>query len=112
MNSIAGLKELLQKEKDKVKNKCDELEQLQKMNHRLSRENDRLKRNAEDSEAKDDMLSLLRTPKWAKNEYVEQKPAKYVFKCKDGDIQIPEYGLLRTEFYNQGGIIPRAGYMF
>ena len=102
MNSIAGLKELLQKEKDKVRIKCME----------LSRVNDQLKQNAEDSNAKDEMISLLRTPKWAKNQYIEQKPAKYVFKCKDGDIQIPEYGLLRTEFYNQGGIIPRAGYMY
>ena len=61
-----------------------------------------LKRKAsEDLKAKDDMLLFLRPPKFAKNEYCEQKPAKYVFKCMDGEIQIPEYGLLRTDFYYQ-----------
>ena len=60
----------------------------------------RLRRKAsEDLKAKDALLSLLRPPKFAKNEYLEQTPAKYVFKCMDGDIQIPEYGILRTEFY-------------
>ena len=52
-------------------------------------------------EDKDEMISLLLPPKSAKNEYIEQQPAKYVFKCMDGDIQIPEYGILRTEFYYQ-----------
>ena len=50
-------------------------------------------------EAKDEMISLLLPPKSAKNEYIEQQPAKYVFKCMDGDIQIPEYGIFRTDFY-------------
>ena len=54
---------------------------------------------SEDLKAKDALLTLLRPPKFAKNEYLEQKPAKYIFKCMDGDIQIPEYGILRTEFY-------------
>ena len=57
-----------------------------------------LKRNAEE---KDDMIEFLRPPKIAKNEYLEQKLSKFVFKCSDGDIQIPEYGLLRTDFYYQ-----------
>ena len=48
-----------------------------------------------------EMIAFLRPPKSAKNDYLEQKPAKYVFKCMDGDIQIPEYGILRTEFYYQ-----------
>ena len=52
-------------------------------------------------EDKDEIISLLLPPKSAKNEYIEQQPAKYVFKCMDGDIQIPEYGILRTEFYYQ-----------
>ena len=105
MTTIAGLKDQLQKEKEKLKSKCDELADLQEQKNKLSSKCDDLKRKLEDFEAKDEMISLLRTPKWAKNEYVEQKPAKYIFKCKDGDIQIPEYGLLRTDFYNQGGII-------
>lgn len=52
-------------------------------------------------EDKNEIISLLLPPKSAKNEYIEQRPAKYVFKCMDGEIQIPEYGLLRTEFYYQ-----------
>ena len=52
--------------------------------------------------AKDEMLL---PPKSIKNEYLEQTQAKFVFKCKDGDIQIPEYGILRTEFYYQVGIV-------
>ena len=48
-----------------------------------------------------EIIAFLLPPKSAKNDYVEQKPAKYVFKCMDGDIQIPEYGILRTEFYYQ-----------
>ena len=44
-------------------------------------------------------LSYLIPPKSAKNDYMEQKPAKYVFKCMDGDIQIPDYGIFRTDFY-------------
>ena len=60
------------------------------------------KRKAEEAfKAKDEMVAFLLPPKSAKNDYVEQKPAKYVFKCMDGDIQIPEYGILRTEFYYQ-----------
>ena len=59
---------------------------------------------SEDSEAKDEMLLLLRPPKYAKNEYLEQKPAKYVFRCRDGDIQIPEYGMLRSDFYHEAWI--------
>ena len=60
-----------------------------------------LKRSASD---KDDIISFLRPPKMAKDEYTMQTPAKFVFKCRDGDIQIPEYGLLRTDFYYQGRI--------
>ena len=57
-----------------------------------------LKRKAAE---KDDIISYLMPPKSAKNDYIEQKPAKYVFKCMDGDIQIPEYGIFRTDFYNK-----------
>ena len=60
-----------------------------------------LKRSASD---KDDMISFLRQAnksKMAKFEYIEQTPAKFVFQCWDGDIQIPEYGLLRSDFYYQ-----------
>ena len=57
-----------------------------------------LKRSASD---KDDIISFLRPPKMAKDEYTMQTPAKFVFKCRDGDIQIPEYGLLQTDFYYQ-----------
>ena len=53
---------------------------------------------------KDEMLALLQPPKSIKNEYVEQKPAKYVFKCMDGEIHVPEYGISRTEFYYQDQI--------
>ena len=60
------------------------------------------KRKASETiKAQEEMIAFLRPPKSAKNDYVEQKPAKYVFKCMDGDIQIPEYGILRTEFYYQ-----------
>ena len=62
------------------------------------------KRKAEAIEDKDEMIALLQPPKSARNEYVEQKPAKYVFKCMDGDIQIPEYGILRTDFYYKGWV--------
>ena len=57
-----------------------------------------LKRSAEE---KDEMILFLRPPKMAKNEYMEQTPAKFCFQCSDGEIQIPEYGLLRTDFYYQ-----------
>ena len=61
-----------------------------------------LKRKAdealEDLRAKEEVMSYLNPPKCAKNDYMERKPAKYVFKCMDGDIQIPAYGL-RTDFY-------------
>ena len=65
------------------------------------------KRKASEVEqaAKAEMIALLLPPKSIKSEYVEQIPGKYVFKCKDGDIQIPEYGILRTEFYYQDGIL-------
>ena len=53
---------------------------------------------------KDDMIALLLPPESIKNEYVEQEPAKYIFKCMDGDIHVPEYGILRTEFYYQDPI--------
>ena len=56
-------------------------------------------------QAKDEMIAFLLPPKSAKNDYLEQKPAKYVFQCLDGDIQIPEYGILRTEFYYQVRVI-------
>ena len=55
-----------------------------------------LKRKAAE---KEDIISYLIPPKSAKNDYMEQKPAKYVFKCMDGDIQIPDYGIFRTDFY-------------
>ena len=48
---------------------------------------------------KEDVMSYLTPPKSAKNDYMERKPAKYVFKCLDGDIQIPAYGIFRTDFY-------------
>ena len=64
-----------------------------------------LKRKAaealEDFRAKEEIMSYLTPPKSAKNDYMEQKPAKYVFKCLDGDIQIPEYGIFRTDFYSK-----------
>ena len=49
-------------------------------------------------------IALLLPPKSIKNDYVEQKPAEYVFKCMDGLIHVPEYGILRTEFYYQDQI--------
>ena len=48
---------------------------------------------------KDDLISFLVPPKAAKSAYDNQEPSKYVFKCLDGDIQIPEYGIRRTDFY-------------
>ena len=64
------------------------------------------KRNASETFIdKDDMIALLLPPKSIKNDYVEQKPAEYVFKCMDGLIHVPEYGILRTEFYYQDQII-------
>ena len=44
-----------------------------------------------------------------KNEYLEQIPAKYVFKCKDGLIQVSEYGISRSEFYFQEWVVRRVG---
>ena len=59
-----------------------------------------LKRKAaDDVQLKEDIISYLIPPKSAKNDYMEQKPAKYVFTCRDGDIQIPDYGIFRTDFY-------------
>ena len=51
------------------------------------------------------MISLLLPPPSVKKEYEDQIPAKYVFKCKDGEIQVPEYGILRSEFYYQEWIV-------
>ena len=48
---------------------------------------------------KEELISFLKPPKAAKDEYKSQTPSKYVFKCRDGDIQIPEYGIRRTDFY-------------
>ena len=63
------------------------------------------KRNASETFIdKDDMIALLLPPKSIKNDYVEQKPAEYVFKCMDGLIHVSEYGILRTEFYYQDQI--------
>ena len=53
---------------------------------------------------KDEMLALLQPPQSIKNEYLEQNPAKYVFKCMDGEIHVSEYGISRTEFYYQDQI--------
>ena len=58
-----------------------------------------------EKEALSEKIFLLLPPKSVKNDYFEQKQAKYVFKCSDGDIQIPEYGIMQTEFYYQEGII-------
>ena len=64
------------------------------------------KRNASETFIdKDDMIALLLPPKSIKNDYVEQKPAEYVFKCMDGLIHVPEFGILRTEFYYQDQIM-------
>ena len=52
-----------------------------------------------EKEALNEKIFLLLPPKSVKNDYLEQNPAKYVFRCHDGDIQIPEYGILQTEFY-------------
>ena len=48
---------------------------------------------------KDVPLLLLLPCRTAKDEYCKQEPSDYVFKCMDGDIHIPEYGLLKTDFY-------------
>ena len=48
---------------------------------------------------KDVMIPFLLPCRTAKDEYIEQEPSDYVFKCMDGDIHIPEYGLLKTDFY-------------
>ena len=53
------------------------------------------------------MISLLLPPQSVKKEYKDQIPAKYVFKCKDGVIQVPEYGILRSEFYFQEWIVDK-----
>ena len=63
-----------------------------------------------EKEALNEKIFLLLPPKSVKNDYVEQKPAKYVFKCSDGDIQIPEYGIMRTEFYYQEGVKFKSGF--
>ena len=46
-----------------------------------------------------EIIFFLNPCKTALHDYQEQKPSKYVFKCMDGDIQIPEYGILKTDFY-------------
>ena len=56
------------------------------------------------AEANEEIISFLKPPQYAKNDYIEQKTAKYVFKCLDGDIQIPEYGMFRTDFYHKDRI--------
>ena len=58
-----------------------------------------------EKEALNEKIFLLLPPKSVKNDYLEQNPAKYVFRCSDGDIQIPEYGILQTEFYYKEGMI-------
>ena len=50
----------------------------------------------------------MRPPQSIKKEYEDQTPAKYVFKCKDGEIQISEYGISRSEFYFQEWVDRRA----
>ena len=89
--------------------KSDSEEKTRAENVRMGRTILELERKRKASEveqaAKDDMIALLLPPKSVKNEYLEQTPAKYVFKCKDGDIQIPEYGISRTDFYYQAGIL-------
>lgn len=58
-----------------------------------------------EKEALNEKIFLLLPPKSVKNDYLEQNPAKYIFRCSDGDIQIPDYGILQTEFYYKEGII-------
>lgn len=58
-----------------------------------------------EKEALNEQIFLLLPPKSVKNDYVEQNPAKFIFRCSDGDIQIPEYGILQTEFYYKERII-------
>ena len=83
-------------------------QERQKVTQEYASKEKALKRKAAEAleafRVKEDVMSYLTPPKSAKNDYVEQKPAKYVFKCMDGDIQIPEYGILRTDFYYQAQI--------
>ena len=73
-----------------------------KLAHEYALKEKTLKRKAaEVVRAKEDVISYLIPPKSAKNDYMEQKPAKYIFRCMDGDIQIPDYGIFRTNFYNK-----------
>ena len=58
------------------------------------------------------MISWLLPPQSVKKEYEDQIPAKYAFKCKDGVIQVPETGLLRSEFYFQEWIVFRQHLTF
>ena len=46
-----------------------------------------------------EIIAFLSPCKTALYDYQEQKPAKYTFKCLDGDIQVSEYGILKTDFY-------------
>ena len=82
-------------------------QERQKVTQEYASKEKALKRKAdeavEDLRAKEEVMSYLKPPKCAKNDYMERKPAKYVFKCMDGDIQIPAYGL-RTDFYIQDRI--------
>ena len=59
-----------------------------------------------------EIISFLRPYKTALYDYQEQKPAKYTFKCLDGDIQISEYGILRTDFYYKERIKTNRFYHF
>ena len=83
-------------------------QERQKVTQEYASKEKALKRKAdeavEDLRAKEEVMSFLKPPKCAKNDYMERKPAKYVFKCLDGDIQIPAYGLNRTDFYIQDRI--------
>ena len=97
---MPSLREQLEHEKQRNETITQKYWDIYKEYEKLKKEVGSKRRADEDSK----MLIFLRPPKFAKNQYLEQKPAKYVFKCMDGDIQIPEYGLLRTDFYYQARI--------
>ena len=86
---------------DDLTKRLDDIRRLEeaKRNRELREQEETRKRKAAEEIA--EMVLFLLPPKSAKDDYVEQKPAKYVFECMDGEIQIPEYGLLRTDFYYQ-----------
>ena len=81
---------------DDLTKRFEEMRRLREARELREQEETRKRKAVEE---KEDMIAFLRPPKSAKNDYVEQKPAKYVFECMDGDIQIPEYGILKTDFY-------------